>query len=362
MGWVARLGNGASGPEARAPRHADVTRGICALIVVGVLLAGCKPAAPPPEAKLTVNSITISREEVVRELRDLLWRRSVSWESQDDAAREKLRREAIEALIEKRLFADFGARPPHAVVIPPADAEAAFQQFIRQFESPDLWRQRMELQGLTEPQLRERLTSELAQTRTIESWLKSQRAASAAQLDEGAAQQWFAQNRESLRLPERVRAAHIFLTAHDAEKPDRTAEMAEIQRQLSTGVATFAQLAARFSEDDRSKKVGGDLGWFSKERIPEDFASAVFALPMGKPSPVFRTQLGWHIALVQEKKPARLPEFAEVRAEVMAMLDNQWRATAVERLRAELRAAAAIHEEPDFAKDLEPAPWDGVAK
>ncbi|QIF00644.1 peptidylprolyl isomerase [Roseimicrobium sp. ORNL1] len=326
------------------------------------LLASCKPAAPPPEAKLTVNNITISREEVARELRDLLWRRSLPWESQDEPTKENLRREAIDALIEKRLISDFATKAPHAAVIPPPDAEAAFQQFIRQFEPPDHWKQRMELQGLTEPQLREKITADLAQTRAIESWLKSQRAASAGQLGESAAQEWFAKNRESLRLPERIRASHIFLTAHDAEKPDRTAEMDLIRQQLAAGTATFPQLAAKFSEDDRSKKIGGDLGWFSRERVPEDFATAIFSQPVGKPSPVFRTRLGWHIALVQEKKASRLPEFAEVKEEVVAMLQNQWRITAVDRLRNELRAAATIQEEPDFAKGLDPAPWDGVAK
>jgi hypothetical protein len=356
MGRGVRLGNGTSVPEARPLFY------ICILGLVGALLASCKPDPPEPEAKLTVNSITISREEVARELRDFLWGQSITWESQDAAARDKLRREAIDALVEKRLIADFATKPPFAPTISPADAEAAFQQFIRQFEPPDHWKQRMELQQLTEPQLRTRLTAELAQTRAIESWLNSRRASAATQLDEAAAQKWFAAHRESMRLPERVRASHIFLTAHDAEKPDRAAEMATIQQQLTTGVASFAQLAATFSDDERSKKVGGDLGWFSRERIPEDFATAIFALPVGKPSPVFRTKLGWHIALVQEKKPSRLPEFSEVKAEVMAMLENQWRVTAVDRLRAELRAAATIQESPDFTKDLEPAPWDGVAK
>lgn len=357
MGHGARLGNGASGPEARLRFRFHV-----ALVLAGALLAGCKPAKPEPKATLTVNHVTITREEAARELRDILWGRSITWESQDAAAKEKLRREAMDALVEKRLIADFATRPPHAPTIPPADAEAAFQQFIRQFEPPDHWKQRMELQMLTEPQLRERLTAELAQTRAIESWLKSQRADAAAQPDEAAAQKWFTAHRESLRLPERVRASHIFLTAHDVEKPDRTAEMAVIQQQLTTGAAPFAQLAATFSEDERSKKAGGDLGWFSRERVPEDFAKAIFALPVGKPSPVFRTKLGWHIALVQEKKPSRPPEFSEVKAEVLAMLENQWRTEAIDRLRAELRAAATIQEAPDFVKDLEPAPWDGVAK
>ncbi|RBP47291.1 parvulin-like peptidyl-prolyl isomerase [Roseimicrobium gellanilyticum] len=330
--------------------------------MAGVLLAGCKPASPQPEATLTVNSVSITREEVARELRGLLWRRSMVWESLDVAAEEKLRREAVDALVERRLIADFAARAPHATAITPAEAEAAFQQFIRQFEPPDHWKQRMELQGLTELQLRERLTAELAQTRAIESWLKSQRTSSVSQLDEAAAQKWFAAHRESMRLPERVRASHIFLTAHDVGKPDRTAEMAAIQQQLTAGAATLAQLAAAFSDDERSKKVGGDLGWLSRERVPEDFAKALFALPVGKPSPVFRTQLGWHIALVHEKKPARPPEFSEVKAEIMTMLGNEWRVSALGRLRAELRAAATIQEAPGFAKDLAPAPWDGVAK
>jgi hypothetical protein len=344
-------------------RHVGGISLMGAAIAAGFLLTGCEPSQPS-EAKLTVNTVTISREEAAREIRDLLWRRSIPWESQDSAAKEKLRREAIDALVEKRLVADFATRPPHAVAISPEDAEAAFQKFILQFEPPDHWKQRVELQGLTEARLRERLTTELAQTRAIESWLKQERTtgANATQVDEAAAQKWFSEHRESLRLPERVRASHIFLTAHDLEKPDRTAEMAEFHRALTAGEATLAQIAGSVSDDERSKKVGGDLGWFSRERVPPDFASAVFALPVGKPSPVFRTKLGWHIALVQEKKPSRLPEFSEVKAEVMAMLENQWRTTAVERLRAELRAAAQIHEDPGFAEALEPAPWDGVAK
>lgn len=360
MGRGPRLGSGASGPEARSTAHAWSV--VLLVGVVLLILASCKPAAPPSEAKLTVNNITISGEEVARELRDLLWKRSLHWDSQDDAAKENLRREAIDALIEKRLVADFATRAPHAAVIPPQDAEAAFQQFIRQFEPPDHWKQRMELQGLTEPQLREKITADLAQARAIESWLQSQRGSSAGQLGESAAQEWFAKNRESLRLPERVRSSHIFLTAHDAEKPDRTAEMDFIRQQLTAGTATFSQLAAKFSDDDRSKNIGGDLGWFSRERVPEEFATAIFSQPVGKPGPVFRTRLGWHIALVQEKKPSRLPEFIEVKEEVVAMLENQWRVTAVDRLRTELRATATIQEEPDFAKGLAPAPWDGVAK
>lgn len=317
-----------------------------------LLLAGCRPESAPT---LTVDGHAVSQEEVALELRSRLWTRGAEWNALDDAAKTTMRRSAVDACIESHLLAAFATRPPHQVVVTPEQAEQAFQEFTAQFEPPDGWRERMTLHGLTEPQLRERLTAELGQTLAIEHWLAAEKKKAAAELDDAAARVWFEQHREEMRIPERVRVAHIFLTAHDAEKPDRSAEMVAIQQKLASGVSSFAQLAAQFSEDGRSKKTGGELGWMSRNRIPADFADAVFALPVGKVAPVFRTKLGWHLAMVHEKKPSRLPEFAEVKDEVLVMLENQWRASAVERLRAELRAKAQIHEHPGFLAGVEPA-------
>ncbi len=332
-----------------------------AALLAPLLLAlpGCEQFLPPePAPKLRVDGREISTAEVALELRSLLWRRSQVWRDLDEAAKNTLRRDAVEACVENSLVAAFAARPPHAVSVTAAQGEAAFQQFIRQFEPPDGWRKRLELQRLTEAQLRERLTAELAQLLAIEHWLKAAREKAAAELDEPAARRWFDANREKMRLPERVRVSHIFLTAHDREKPDRTAEMAEIHRQLSAGEATFGELAARHSDDERSKKAAGELGWMSRDRVPGDLADALFALPVGQPSAPFRTALGWHIALVHEKRPSRLPEFAETREEILAMLENEWRVKAVDTLRKELRHAATIQEDAGFATTLEPAPWE----
>lgn len=302
-----------------------------------------------------VGNAVVTRDDASLELRSLLWRRSIPWESQGEAFRQKLRREAVDACIERHLLAEFANRPPHAAAVEHTEINAAYQQFIKQFEPPDGWKERLELQRLTEAQLRQQLAAELAQSHAIEHWLETQRPA--AQIGEQAARAWFEANREKMRIPERALVSHIFLTAHDAKKPDRSLEMAEVQRRLTMGEATFQELAAQVSDDDRSNKSGGNLGWFSRDRVPKDFADVVFSLPVGQPSGVFRTRLGWHIALVHEKRPSRLPTYLEAKAEVLAMLESRWRAVAVAHLRTELRAKAYIKEPDGFAGTIEPAPW-----
>jgi len=136
---------------------------------------------------------------------------------------------------------------------------------------------------------------------------------------------WYNSNREKLRIPPIWHAAHVFLTRHDAAKPDREAEIRAIHGQITSGALTFEQAAARFSEDERTKALAGDLGWFSAERMPADLIAAVRDLRPGVLSEPVLTGLGWHIFRVIESRPSRLPEFEEVKAEIHALLDLQAR-------------------------------------
>jgi parvulin-like peptidyl-prolyl isomerase len=214
------------------------------------------------------------------------------------------------------------------------------------------------MQGVSEVEMRERIAEEVVQGDAIEHWLKAQRAREPEPLA-SAARTWFEEHRESLRLPERARVSHLFLTVHDVQKPDRSAEIAELHRKLRAGEATLESLAAKFSEDARSKKAGGSLGWISRDRVPEDFAEQVFALPLRKASAPFRTKLGWHIVVVHERQAARLPAFAEVRDEIVARLDQAWREQAVRRLMEELRAKANVEVDEAELGGVEPGALEG---
>lgn len=177
--------------------------------------------------------------------------------------------------------------------------------------------ERLGLQHLTKADMRQRIQEALQDEAFIESRI--------APVTEQAAREWYDAHSEELRIPALHRVSHIFLSRHVPKKPDRSAEMLDIQRQLQKGAA-FAMAAARHSEDARSKAHGGDLGWLSAARMPGDFMSPVEKLRIGEVSGSVETRLGWHLLLVTERHPARLPTFEETREEILALLDFEQRA------------------------------------
>ncbi len=176
--------------------------------------------------------------------------------------------------------------------------------------------ERLALQGLTKADMRERIQSALQDEAFVESRLQP--------ISEGAARAWYEAHAEELRIPALHHVHHLFLSRHVPKKPDRSAEMRSIQGELQRGTA-FAALAAKHSEDARSKALGGDLGWISAARMPEDFMTQVEKLPVGKVSGAVETKLGWHLLLITERRASRLPAFDEVGEEITALLDFEQR-------------------------------------
>lgn len=193
----------------------------------------------------------------------------------------------------------------------------------RQFQSTTDYQQRLSSQHLTESTLRSRIEKTLTEQQHIEHTLPH--------ASEEQARQWYESHHESLRIPESYHAAHIFLTRHVKTKPDREAEIRAIHRQITAGSISFSGAAAKFSEDDRSKQLAGDLGWFTHERMPPDLVGAVRNLRPGQISAPQLTELGWHIFQLIEKRPSRLPSFEECRAEILARIETQIRESALQR-------------------------------
>jgi hypothetical protein len=340
------------GPKA-ASAELDAHLGLSFLLLGLLLLAGCDGQRDATVA--TVNGDAVSQSEVGIELRNTLWRRGEVWKDLDAALKQARRKEALDRRIEQKLLESWSPSPANLPAAQVQASEDAFQQFLKQFEPPEGWKPRLEMQRVSEVQMRERITSEVCQGNAIELWLKTQRKESPEQT-ENAARAWFDQHRDQYRVPERARVSHIFLTGHNQEKPDRSGEISEINRKLTAGEATLESLAAKFSEDERSNKAGGSLGWIGRDRLPEDFAEQVFKLPLGKASEPFRTKLGWHIVLVQERRPSRLLEFPEVKDEIIAHLDQAWRESAVKQLVEWLRGKAKVVVDEPRLQATEPAP------
>ena len=121
-----------------------------------------------------------------------------------------------------------------------------------------------------------------------------------------------------------VRARHILLPTEDEAKAVKT--------ELDKG-ADFAELAKKKSKDPGAAD-GGDLGFFTKDQMVPEFSAVAFELAPGKISDPVKSQFGWHIIKVEEKRDRKAPTFDEVKAQVSQFVVRKAQADYVTKLRA----------------------------
>lgn len=299
----------------------------------------------------------ITRLELEEAMRDQLWRRHESWAALGAEARRQTRWLALETLVNDRILRSFRIMNGIHQVPPKTAARHEAEMMRRQFADAAAYPQRLAAQQQTPASLE----AAIYDAQLDEQWIAERIAHRLAEVTAQDMRAWYDEFGESLRIPQAHHAAHIFLTRHDKTKPDREAEIHEIHRRLVAKEQTFAALAAAHSDDDRTKPVGGDLGWFTRVRMPADFIAAVEKLPVGQFSEPVLTQLGWHLIIVMDRQESRLPAFDEAREEIAALLTSQRREEAVQSLLAELRERAQrptkfVFYHPQIIDQAEPAP------
>lgn len=159
-----------------------------------------------------------------------------------------------------------------------------------------------------------------------------------------------------LSLGEEVRARHILTETFEQAQ--------EVARRLRDG-EDFAQLALDMSTDDPTRLNGGDLGYFSQgELIIEEIERAAFDTEVGQITQPFRSELGWHVLRVDDRRAEEPPSFEEMRPDLVRFLTYQelQRLSDVLEERAEIRRfAGAISEESEPPAGVDDAaPEDDV--
>lgn len=138
--------------------------------------------------------------------------------------------------------------------------------------------------------------------------------------------------------PKEVHAAHIVkkITPQTAEQVFK--EMCELRKILLDG-ADFAKLADEHSGCD---DAGGDLGWFSRGRMVEEFDVILFSMNKGEISPVFQTQFGYHIATIYDEKAEKRISLEECEEEVKAVIKHKMTEECVDKWLENVKSEAEI--------------------
>ena len=123
---------------------------------------------------------------------------------------------------------------------------------------------------------------------------------------------------------EEVRARHILVPTEDEAKA--------IVADLKKG-ANFEELAKTKSKDPGAAAQGGDLGYFTKDQMVPEFSEAAFKLAKGQVSEPVKSQFGWHIIRLEDKRKKPAPDFEAVKPQLEAYVTRKAQADLVAKLR-----------------------------
>jgi peptidyl-prolyl cis-trans isomerase C len=146
-----------------------------------------------------------------------------------------------------------------------------------------------------------------------------------------------------------VHARHILIRA--AAGDDKASKQAEdkikaVIARVKKG-EDFAKLAGELTEDPSGKANGGDLGYFSKEQMVPEFSDTAFKLDKGQISEPVKTQFGWHVIKVEDKRVKAVPTFEQVKPQIEQYVTRKAQADLVTSLRASAKIEKMYKVEDD---------------
>jgi peptidyl-prolyl cis-trans isomerase C len=128
---------------------------------------------------------------------------------------------------------------------------------------------------------------------------------------------------KQISTEDEVHARHILVATEEEAKA--------IEDELKKG-ADFAELAKKKSKDPGASD-GGDLGFFTQDQMVPEFSAVAFSLPPGKISDPVKSQFGWHIIKVEEKRNRKPPDFDQVKGQIETYVTRKAQADYVAKLR-----------------------------
>ena len=140
--------------------------------------------------------------------------------------------------------------------------------------------------------------------------------------------EYFRVHKDKYKIPSRLKIKHILIRLPSNPKGSEVkraeARINEIMSRLKKG-ESFDTLAQLFSEDPGSRAKGGELGWVSVNKLDPTFAEAALKAPIGKAVGPVRSAFGLHIIMVEQRKPAQIPKYENVKQLVKKDLYNELR-------------------------------------
>jgi len=297
------------------------------------------PNSPEAIAQAKANGVVarvfghqITRTQLDRAIHERLWLQGKSDSELPPRQKKLIEYAALGDLIDHEILRVKTKVNTHDLLVSDEEINERLKRFVQTFPSAPELKAAMKSQGIPdETALRNRIAARIQQEKYL-----AMRVDPLVEVSEEEIGAFYDENQDALRVPERIRARHVFAETLNTPSEKAKQSMQAALAELVAGQKDFAALAKQFSTDPATNHKGGDLGWMSRNRLPADFAESVFILATNKPS-LIRTTLGWHIVEITDRKPAELPSLESLREEISAAIATTKRHQAVSDFRSALR-------------------------
>lgn len=285
---------------------------------------GVRPglAADAPESAegtvATVNGIDISRKDYDREVNLYKDRMARSGRPLDQQQVKVVSGQILDRMIETELL--YQESRKQGVKIDSTEIEAQFSEIKQRFSSEQEFSSAIDKMDMTEAGIRAQIERGLAINELVKTRISDN-----IKISEEESRKFYDSHPELFQQPEQVKASHILIKVEqDADAQKKTAaekKIEKIQNRLKKG-EDFATLARENSEGP-SATNGGDLGYFKRGTMVKPFEDAAFALEVNQISDVVKTQFGYHLIKLVDRKPAQTLAYAEVKPKLVDHLKQQ---------------------------------------
>lgn len=323
------------------PEH--FRRALRLALLAALATAGLARAELVDRVAAVVNDDIIPLSEVEqRAAPELAQLASVSDAAEREKERTKTLHAALEQLIGEKLLGE--QMKDQGIVVTEQDVQAGIDEVKKEngFTSDEQLAQALGSQGFTVASYRDFMRSQIGRLRLIR--MKVGQKVKVTDADLKAA---YAKMKRQSAKDFEVHARHILIqvpstaTAEEVEAAHQKA-LALAEEARKPGV-DFAELAKKSSQGP-SAKDGGDLGFFSRGTMVPEFDRVAFSLEPGQVSEPVRTQFGWHVIKVVERRAAEVKPFDEVKAHLQEKLGREQMEKYTTQYIAELRQNAIVDE------------------
>lgn len=228
----------------------------------------------------------------------------------------------------------------------PEEVEKVFQLQMAQIGGEKKLTEALNKAGLSIKNLKDELKDQIVRDKLVANLAGNKVLVSESQL-----QKFYTAHKQEFDTPEQVKARHILIKVTKNEAQDKS-KAQDILTQALVSPKNFENLAKKYSQDPGSAVNGGDLGYFSRKMMVPEFSEAAFSTPPGEiTGHLVKSQFGYHIIQVEDRKAPHHKTLAEVKPQLSAYLQNQKKSEWLEKWLMQEKEKAKIVILPEYNFD-----------